>query len=87
MRVSEAHFTANARGALRRHSVSTWPSEELETECLICGATFEAAPSDCADARPMGSVQLRGRDRAVEVFALGKLWRRLGAHGADARPM
>ena len=54
-------------------------NKELETECLICGATFEAAPSDCADARPMGSVQLRGRDRAVEVFALGKSWRPLGA--------
>jgi adenylate cyclase len=46
-------------------------NKELGTECLISGATFEAARSDCADAVSMGLVQLRGRDGAVAVFALG----------------
>jgi adenylate cyclase len=33
--------------------------------------TFEAARSSCVDAVAMGSVQVRGRESAVEVFALG----------------
>jgi adenylate cyclase len=46
-------------------------NKELATDCLICGVTFEAAQSDCADATAMGPVQVRGRDRTVDVFALG----------------
>ena len=46
-------------------------NKELETDCLICGTTFKAARSSCADAAPMGSVQVRGRESTVEVFALG----------------
>jgi class 3 adenylate cyclase len=46
-------------------------NKEFETDCLICGATFEAARSDCPDAVAMGSVQVRGRESAIEVSALG----------------
>ncbi|HJQ56376.1 MAG TPA: adenylate/guanylate cyclase domain-containing protein [Vineibacter sp.] len=45
-------------------------NKELETDCLICGATFAAARSDCPDAAPVGTVQVRGRESSVEVFAL-----------------
>jgi len=45
-------------------------NKELKTDCLISRETFEAARSACADAVSMGSVQLRGRGGAVEVFAL-----------------
>ena len=47
-------------------------NKDLGTDCLICGATCAAARSDCADAVAMGSVQVRGRDAAVEVFAVGE---------------
>ncbi|MCW0000117.1 adenylate/guanylate cyclase domain-containing protein [Pararhizobium sp. YC-54] len=47
-------------------------NKEFETDCLISGATFEAASSNCADAVAIGAVQVRGRGNAVEVFALGK---------------
>jgi adenylate cyclase len=46
-------------------------NKELETDCLISSETFEATRSDCTDAVAMGSVQVRGRDGVVEVFALG----------------
>lgn len=46
-------------------------NKELETDCLMCGTTFMAARSDCADAVAKGFVQVRGRENAVEVFALG----------------
>lgn len=46
-------------------------NRELDTECLICGVTFRAARADCADAVDMGAIQVRGRDGAIEVFALG----------------
>lgn len=46
-------------------------NKELGTQCLICGTTFEAARSTCPDAVAVGSVQVRGRDAAVEAFALG----------------
>ena len=46
-------------------------NKELETDCLICGTTFEAARSACADAVTVGATQVRGRDGTVEVFALG----------------
>lgn len=45
-------------------------NKELETDCLICGTTFEAARSACADAVAMGATQVRGRDGAIDVFAL-----------------
>ena len=45
-------------------------NKEFATDCLICGATFEAARSSAVDAIAMGAVQVRGRDRAVEVHAL-----------------
>lgn len=46
-------------------------NKELETDCLICGATYKAARSTCGDASVVGSVQVRGREAAVEVFSLG----------------
>jgi class 3 adenylate cyclase len=46
-------------------------NKELKTHCLISGATFDAARSSCADAMPLGRVQVRGRRCAVEVYALG----------------
>jgi adenylate cyclase len=45
-------------------------NKEFQTSCLICGVTFNASRSDCADAVPIGDIQVRGRDRPVEVFAL-----------------
>jgi adenylate cyclase len=47
-------------------------NKELGTDCLISGATFEAAQSACSDAVSMGLAQLRGREGAVEIFALGE---------------
>lgn len=46
-------------------------NKELQTDCLICGATFAAAQSTCTDALPVGATQVRGREAAVEVFSLG----------------
>ncbi len=46
-------------------------NKQLDTDCLICGTTFKAAGSSCVDAVAMGSVQVRGRESTVEVFALG----------------
>lgn len=46
-------------------------NKELGTDCLVCGATFGSARSACADAVAVGSVQVRGREGAIEVFAFG----------------
>ena len=46
-------------------------NKELETSCLICGTTFEAARSSCAGTVAIGSVPGRGRERAVDAFSLG----------------
>jgi adenylate cyclase len=46
-------------------------NKELGTRSLISGATFEGARATCADAVAVGSVQVRGRDGTVEVFAFG----------------
>ena len=54
-------------------------NKQFETDCLISGPTFEAARSNCVDAVPMGSVQVRGRESAVEVYALGGQTRRSSA--------
>jgi adenylate cyclase len=53
-------------------------NKELDTDCLICGTTFKAAGSSCVDAVAKGSVQVRGRESAVEVFALTGLNSRVG---------
>jgi adenylate cyclase len=45
-------------------------NKEFETDCLISGATFKAARSNCVDALALGLVKVRGRESAVEVFAL-----------------
>ena len=45
-------------------------NKELDTRCLICGTTFESARSNCADAVPIGALDVRGRERAVEVFSV-----------------
>jgi adenylate cyclase len=50
-------------------------NKELGTDSLICGATFEAARSSCGDAVAVGSVQVRGREAALEVFAFGSVRR------------
>jgi adenylate cyclase len=47
-------------------------NKQFGTDCLISGLTFEAARSSCVDAVAKGSVQVRGRESAVEVFALGR---------------
>jgi adenylate cyclase len=47
-------------------------NKEFATRCLICGPTFSAAGPDCADAVAMGSVQVRGRDGALEVFGVSE---------------
>ena len=47
-------------------------NKELGTTSLISGATFEGARAACADAVAVGSVQVQGRDGAVEVFAFGE---------------
>lgn len=54
-------------------------NKEFETDCLISGSTFEAARSNCVDAVAMGTVQVRGRENAVEIFALGGQSRRPSA--------
>jgi class 3 adenylate cyclase len=51
-------------------------NKQFETDCLVSGSTLEAARSNCIDAVAMGSVQVRGRDGVVEVFALGGQSRR-----------
>jgi adenylate cyclase len=43
-------------------------NKELGTDCLICGTTFKGAGS--LDLPSMGSVQVRGREGTVDVFAL-----------------
>ena len=45
-------------------------NKELDTQCLISGTTFDAAGPDCVDTIAIGAVHVRGRERAVEVFAL-----------------
>lgn len=47
-------------------------NKELGTLCLICRTTFEAARPAWADAAPMGSLQVPGREAAVEVLAVGQ---------------
>jgi adenylate cyclase len=46
-------------------------NKELGTDTLVCGATFAAAPSACTGMKAAGFLQVRGRERAVEAFALG----------------
>ncbi len=46
-------------------------NKELGTASLICGMTFAAAGEACADAVAVDSVQVRGREGTVEVFAFG----------------
>ena len=46
-------------------------NKEFGTDCLICGVTYRAAGLSSTDAGAMGSVQVRGRDYVVQVFALG----------------
>jgi class 3 adenylate cyclase len=45
-------------------------NKKLRTDCLMCGVTF--ARSSGVDAAPMGRIRVRGREGAVEVFALGR---------------
>jgi adenylate cyclase len=45
-------------------------NKELDKDCLICGTTFKTTGSSCVDAVAMGLVQVRGREGAIEVFAL-----------------
>jgi class 3 adenylate cyclase len=45
-------------------------NKELQTDTLICAATFRGARQQGADARSVGTVQVRGRELAVEVFAI-----------------
>ena len=46
-------------------------NKELETDCLICGDTFDAARSSCTDALAVGATQVRGREGTLNVFAIG----------------
>jgi class 3 adenylate cyclase len=45
-------------------------NKEFKTSCLICGTTMQAMGTGSADAVAVGTFQVRGRDRAVEVFSL-----------------
>ena len=45
-------------------------NKELATDCLISGTTFTAMQPEGGDAVAVGSVQVPGRDGAVEVFSL-----------------
>jgi hypothetical protein len=45
-------------------------NKEFGTNCLISGATFAAAGPSGGSALAMGPRQVRGREEAVEVFAV-----------------
>lgn len=45
-------------------------NKELQTDTLICGATLEGVGCDGIGARSVGTVQVRGRELAVDVFAV-----------------
>jgi class 3 adenylate cyclase len=45
-------------------------NKDFETDTLICGTTFTGANGAAPNAERMGTVQVRGRELAVEVFAL-----------------
>lgn len=45
-------------------------NKDFETDTLICGATFIGANGAAPNAERMGTVQVRGRELAVKVFAL-----------------
>lgn len=45
-------------------------NKDFGTDCLICSKTFDAARSVCGKAVTVGSMQVRGRKAAIEVFAL-----------------
>ena len=45
-------------------------NKEVGTKCLISSTTFVAAGPDCGATIAIGAVHVRGRERAVEVFAL-----------------
>ncbi|MBX3499259.1 MAG: adenylate/guanylate cyclase domain-containing protein [Alphaproteobacteria bacterium] len=45
-------------------------NKDFETHTLVCGATFAGANAMELTAERMGTVQVRGRESAVEVFAL-----------------
>jgi class 3 adenylate cyclase len=44
-------------------------NKELDTDCLICETTYAAAPAP-RTATALGAVQVRGREHAVNVYAL-----------------
>lgn len=46
-------------------------NKELQTQTLVCGATYRGAGQNDASARCVGAVQVRGRELAVEVFSIG----------------
>jgi class 3 adenylate cyclase len=47
-------------------------NKEFDTDCLLSAATVTAAPSACADTKPIGSTQVPGREGTLEVFALAQ---------------
>jgi len=47
-------------------------NKQFGTDCLISRATFDDARTTCTDAVEMGAIQVRGRESAIEVFALGR---------------
>jgi class 3 adenylate cyclase len=46
-------------------------NKDFNTDCMICGKTFESARLSAADAQPIGAIKVAGRDRAVEAFSIG----------------
>jgi adenylate cyclase len=46
-------------------------NKELGTSILVCGTTFMAIRPAGVDSVAMGSLQLRGREASVDVFAVG----------------
>jgi class 3 adenylate cyclase len=61
-------------------------NKEIGTDCLICGATFEAAQSGALDVVRIGPVHLRGRESTAEVFALSESSSRPKTVAAPASP-
>jgi adenylate cyclase len=47
-------------------------NKEFGTSCLICGTTFDAVRSQFSGAITIGEHAVRGRDRKVEIFSIGR---------------
>jgi adenylate cyclase len=46
-------------------------NKEFDSQLLVSAAVHEALGEDCADAKPLGEVTVRGYDRPMTVWQLG----------------